>query len=149
MRITLFSTLLFCLHCAVATGQEITRSSLVSGSKITGSKEQIVESMAKVFPEAVAKEFEYDGKSFISVIVDTGSGTYRKEAYLYLKSKQGNNFSLLVFRRSNSREIIIKQEDEGISLVSSAGKKLVYLPKEGLTLDFDSSEQTQSQDIKK
>ena len=144
MRITLFFTLLFCLHCAVATGQEIVRPSL-----FTGSKEHIMEGMAKVFPEAVAKEFEYDGKSFISVIVDKGSGTYRKEVYLYLKSTQGNNFSLLVFRRSNSREIIIKQEDEGISLVSSAGKKLVYLPKESLTLDFDSSEQIQSQDIKK
>lgn len=136
MRITLLFTLLFSLHCAVATEQEIIRSSL-----ITGSKEQIVESMAKVFPEAVAKEFEYDGKSFISVIVDTGSGTYRKEVYLYLKSKQGNHFSLLVFRRSNSREIIIKQENEGISIVSSAGKKLIYLPKEGLNLDFDPNEQ--------
>ncbi|MES2041141.1 MAG: hypothetical protein V4495_25265 [Pseudomonadota bacterium] len=144
MRITLVFSLLFSLHCAVATGQEIARPSL-----FTGSKEQIAESMAKVFPESVAKEFEYDGKSLLSVIVDTGSGTYRKDVYLYLKSRQGNNFSLLVFRRTNSREITIKKENDGISLVSSAGRKLIYLPKESLNLDFDLGEQTRPQDIKR
>ncbi|MFZ6745329.1 hypothetical protein ACO0LC_19065 [Undibacterium sp. JH2W] len=136
MRITLFLVLLFSLHCAVAQPQEITHSSFRSGSK-----EQIEERMAKVFPGAAVKEFEYDGKSFISVIVDTGFGTYRKDAYLYLKSKQDNHFSLLVFRRSNSSEITIKQESDGISLISSTGKKLVYLPKEALNLDFDPNEQ--------
>lgn len=79
----------------------------------------------------------------MSVIVDTGSGTYRKEVYLYLKSKQSNHFSLLIFRRSNSREIIIKLENEGIAIFSSAGKKLIYLPKEGLNLGFDPKEQAQ------
>ncbi len=107
---------------------------------LTEHKDVLIKELEKEYPGSQTSQFEYDGKKYLSIVVDTGFGIYRKHIFLYMHY-DSDRYGLLIFRSTNTSSIKIETDEEGISIFSKQGEKLVFLPKKGLVLAFDKLEQ--------
>lgn len=105
------------------------------------SKQEVIAKHSLLGRHVETSELRYEDKNFLAVVVDVGSGISRKTLYLYVQEARDAPWTLLAYRPSNSSSIRIASSDEGISVYSKNGKKLLVIPRDALTLKFDPLEQ--------
>lgn len=136
MRIkSLALALLLLMSLICKAGQE--RDLIYSG----GDASSIAKRLTKDWGAATTSEFDAFSRKFLAVVVDVGSGTTRKNIYLYVRSKDASAWNLILYRLTNSSVVHFEAEKDGISAYAKSDRRLIFLPAEGLNIDFDAAEQ--------
>ncbi len=132
----IISLLLYTLNCSNCFAQS-EGFAIPSGVE----KKQIVDNIGKVFGSVKVSEFRVGDKNVMTVFANSGFGTARMDIYLYIKNEETLKWDFMAFRATNSSTIKTNIDDDGISFYSKSGKKLVFIPADGLDLDYNRFEQ--------
>jgi hypothetical protein len=105
------------------------------------SREDLAAKYILKFGRAEVNELDYHGSSLITVVVDVGSGISRKALYLYARESGQLHWNLIAHRASNSSSIRVDTSPDGVTALSKQGRKLLYIPRDALSLKYDQAEQ--------
>jgi hypothetical protein len=91
------------------------------------------------FGLAPVSRYELNGQQVIVLLGDVGSGLALRVIYVYVHV--ADSWRLIAVRFTNTSDVIVEKRADRLVFKSKAGKELLCLPAEGLSIAFDRAEQ--------